>query len=104
MAVVILDHLDGSAHLLSKRIHVHPFHQAEGGKGVPEAVSAASLAGGTHEQSRFRQDVLDHPGIKLLCRITLDGGEHKVVRPRRFADGADTLEVVGDMFRRHQIA
>ena len=45
MAVVILDHFDGSAHLLSQEIHVHSLGEAEGGVGMPEAVDAAATAG-----------------------------------------------------------
>src|SRR2546422_4900153 len=43
VAVIILDHLYGSSHLLGEKIYVNAFHEAEGCIGVAETVGAAGL-------------------------------------------------------------
>ena len=44
MAIMLLNHLDGCAHLFRQEIDIHALGQPERGVGMPEAIDAAPLA------------------------------------------------------------
>ena len=53
MPVVLLNHVDGSSHLLGEEVHVHTFLQSERGVGMPEAIGRAWHALRAFAQIRF---------------------------------------------------
>ena len=53
VSIVAFDHVDGSSHLLGKKIHVHAFLQAERGIRVPETICRAWHALRAFAQIRF---------------------------------------------------
>ena len=50
VAVIVLDHLDRSAHLLSEPVDVGTFHKSESRVGVAERIRASTLACGAEQQ------------------------------------------------------
>src|SRR5580700_7639127 len=96
MPVVLLNHMDGSSHLLGEEIHVHAFLQSQRGIGVPEAIRRTRNTLRAFAQIRLVQKVRNQRAVKGFCRLARDVGKYSVVRFRGFGNNAYALQIISN--------